>query len=108
MTLIKQLEDILISTMDKNSENLESQTKSRFEAIIKSLQQRAIMPLSSWSLQLQDLVSSENDKIGRDGFIDWMQISRIEGEDRDIGLHRHWLDPTIPFSEVANLILYLG
>ena len=100
-TLIKQLEDILISTMDKNSENLESQTKSRFEAIIKSLQQRAIMPLSSWSLQLQDLVSSENDKIGRDGFIDWMQISRIEGEDRDIGLYRHWLDPTIPFSEAV-------
>ena len=39
LTLIKQLEEILISTMDKNSENLESQTKSRFESIIKSLQQ---------------------------------------------------------------------
>ncbi|MFL2841607.1 MAG: hypothetical protein ACJ0BH_02870 [Candidatus Puniceispirillaceae bacterium] len=34
----------------------------------------------------------------RDGFVDWMQIDRTDGQDRDVGLARHWLDPTIPFA----------
>jgi ATP-dependent DNA helicase DinG len=32
------------------------------------------------------------------GFVDWMQIDRQDGQDRDVGLARHWLDPTIPFA----------
>ena len=36
---------------------------------------------------------------GRDGFVDWMQIDRREGTDIDLGLLRHWLDPTVPFAE---------
>ena len=34
----------------------------------------------------------------RDGFVDWVQIDRLDGQDRDVGLARHWLDPTIPFA----------
>ena len=34
----------------------------------------------------------------RDGFVDWMQINRQDGQDRDVGMVRHWLDPTIPFA----------
>ena len=36
---------------------------------------------------------------GRDGFIDWMQIDRRDSKDIDLGLLRHWLDPTVPFSQ---------
>src|SRR3546814_7906832 len=31
-------------------------------------------------------------------YVDWMAIERIEGRDLDIGLHRHWIDPTVPFA----------
>jgi ATP-dependent DNA helicase DinG len=34
-----------------------------------------------------------------DGFVDWMQIDRIDGSDRDVGLARHWLDPTVPLCQ---------
>lgn len=101
LTPLTQLEASLLSIIDQNSESFDSQTKSRFESAIKSLQRRAIMPLTSWLLQLQDLASSEHGVTGRDGFVDWMQIDRIEGQDRDIGIYRHWLDPTIPFSEAV-------
>ena len=34
-------------------------------------------------------------------FVDWLAVDRIEGRDVDIGLHRHWLDPTRPFAETV-------
>jgi ATP-dependent DNA helicase DinG len=32
-------------------------------------------------------------------FIDWLEIERIQGRDIDIGMKRHWLDPTIPLND---------
>lgn len=32
-------------------------------------------------------------------FVDWIQIERINGRAIDIGLYRHWVDPTIPFAQ---------
>jgi ATP-dependent DNA helicase DinG len=31
-------------------------------------------------------------------FVDWLAVERIEGREVDIGLRRHWLDPTRPFA----------
>jgi ATP-dependent DNA helicase DinG len=31
-------------------------------------------------------------------FVDWLAIERIEGREFDVGLHRHWLDPTRPLA----------
>jgi ATP-dependent DNA helicase DinG len=31
-------------------------------------------------------------------FVDWFEIDRDDGRDIDVGLRRHWIDPTIPFS----------
>jgi len=34
--------------------------------------------------------------------VDWFAIDRADGRDVDVGMHRHWVDPTIPFAaEVA-------
>lgn len=35
-------------------------------------------------------------------FVDWMAVDRFEGREYDIGLHRHWLDPTRPVTEVVT------
>ena len=34
-------------------------------------------------------------------FIDWFAIDRIEGRELDVGIHRHWLDPTRPFAKAV-------
>jgi ATP-dependent DNA helicase DinG len=34
-------------------------------------------------------------------FVDWMAVDRVEGREYDIGLHRHWLDPSRPFAETV-------
>ena len=34
-------------------------------------------------------------------FVDWLAVSRFEGRDLDVGLHRHWLDPSRPFADIV-------
>lgn len=31
-------------------------------------------------------------------FVDWLAVDRIDGREWDMGIHRHWLDPTRPFA----------
>jgi ATP-dependent DNA helicase DinG len=33
-----------------------------------------------------------------DEFIDWFMLERDDGRDLDVGLERHWIDPTIPLA----------
>ncbi|MBB4640926.1 ATP-dependent DNA helicase [Rhizorhapis suberifaciens] len=35
-------------------------------------------------------------------FVDWLAVDRFEGREYDIGLHRHWLDPTRPVTEIVT------
>jgi ATP-dependent DNA helicase DinG len=34
-------------------------------------------------------------------FVDWLAVDRVEGREFDVGLHRHWLDPTRPLAETV-------
>ncbi len=34
-------------------------------------------------------------------FVDWLAVDRYEGREYDIGLHRHWLDPSRPFAQTV-------
>ena len=98
---LDQLSDPLIrlakylrSLLDDEAEHLDSQTRTRIEGAARSLMRRASGPVASWLVMLDDLTGN-----GRDGFIDWMQIDRRDSKDIDLGLLRHWLDPTVPFSQ---------
>ena len=34
-------------------------------------------------------------------FVDWLAVDRAEGREFDIGIYRHWLDPTRPLAETV-------
>jgi hypothetical protein len=34
-------------------------------------------------------------------FVDWLALERSDGREFDMGLHRHWLDPTRPFASTV-------
>ena len=38
---------------------------------------------------------------GDPDFVDWLAIDRVEGREYDVGLHRHWLDPTRPLAKAV-------
>lgn len=90
---LNRLAAFLIKHLDDQAEELDSSQRARIEGAIRGLELRAGGPLNAWQIMLNDVEAG-----ARDGFVDWVQIDRIDGQDRDVGLSRHWLDPTIPFA----------
>jgi ATP-dependent DNA helicase DinG len=50
--------------------------------------------LEAWRGMLRALAGARDE-----AFVDWFGIERSEGRELDVGMHRHWLDPTLPFAE---------
>lgn len=106
MTLNGNLRDIqrpLIELMgalqrilSDDADSLETQTRTKIEAVIASLERRAISQLSAWRAMLDALGSGTPPE-----YVDWFGIQRIQGRDIDVGFHRHWIDPTKPLAEVV-------
>ena len=94
VTPLGVLSRLLLKILDEEAETLDTPTRARLEGAARSLERRASGPLASWILMLRDLSS-----IGRDDFIDWAQLARRDGMDIDVGLHRHFLDPSLPFAK---------
>jgi ATP-dependent DNA helicase DinG len=79
--------------MDAEAKDLESAERVRLDAAARGLERRAKQLLPAWISMLDAL------KRGRESeFVDWFEIERDDGRDIDVGLRRHWVDPTIPLS----------
>ena len=75
-------------------ELLSTEEKQKIESVTQSLKRRSSHLLDGWIRMLQRL----NDETP-EHFVDWFGVDRIEGRDYDIGMFRHWVDPTEPFAE---------
>ena len=93
---IKRLGAFLERSLDEDAEELETAQRQRIEAMTKSLERRVVLPVSAWRGMLGDL-----GRATPEGMVDWFSISRSEGRDVDVGLHRHWIDPTLPFAKTV-------
>ena len=82
--------------IDDKADTLDSQTRNRLEGAQRGLMRRATGPLAAWQMMLNDL---QHDS--REGFIDWLEVTRSDLGDVDVGQLRHWLDPMVPFSEAV-------
>ncbi len=90
---LESLRSRLVAKLDDEAEHLEGQTRLRVEAVARSLQRRATMTLGAWRSMLTAL-SNETPE----SFVDWFEVDRVGGRDDDVGMKRHWVDPTLPFS----------
>ena len=91
VALGRRLEAVLAEAPDW----MDGPARARIEGAIASLGWRA-ETVSAW-LALLARIGGPADP----DFVDWLAIDRIEGREYDIGLHRHWLDPTRPFAEAV-------
>ncbi len=85
----------LEAVMEDAPDWLDGPARARVEGAIASLGWRADA-LTGW-LSLLSRLGGPADA----DFVDWLAVDRIEGRDFDVGLHRHWLDPTRPFAETV-------
>ena len=74
---------------------LDGQARARVEGALASLGWRRDA-LVNWISLLSRLGGPADPD-----FVDWLAVDRVEGREFDIGLHRHWLDPTRPFAEAV-------
>ena len=89
-----QLRDRLRRRLDVDADELESATRTRIEALCRALARRGEILVSGW-IDMLDALATETPEI----FVDWFAVDRIDGRDFDVGMFRHWVDPTIPFAE---------
>ena len=90
-----KLARVLIARLDTEVDTLEPETRARIEAVCRGLSRRAAVA-EAWAAMLQSLEEGTPDK-----FVDWLTLERGDGREFDVGLHRHWIDPTQPFAEVV-------
>tara|TARA_A100001037_G_scaffold44941_3_gene36085 strand:+ start:4477 stop:7278 length:2802 start_codon:yes stop_codon:yes gene_type:complete len=83
----------LAERLDAQSSELDTATRVRIEAAGRSLRRRTDT-LRMWCAMLEDIGGEPPET-----FIDWFDVNRSNGRVIDIGMRRHWLDPTIPFAE---------
>jgi ATP-dependent DNA helicase DinG len=93
---VRRLCAFLAHELDAEAGELETAQRQRIEAMIRSLERRVLLPVGAWRGMLADL-----GRATPDGMVDWFSIGRSEGRDVDVGLHRHWIDPTIPFAKAV-------
>ena len=91
VTLGRRLEAVLAEGPDW----MDGPARARIEGAVASIGWRA-ETVAAW-LALLARVGGPVDP----DFVDWLAVDRIEGREFDIGLHRHWLDPTRPFVETV-------
>ncbi len=87
----------LAKRLEDEAEELETSIRQRIESIARSLERRGVMPLRAWRAMLDALGHQTPPE-----FVDWLAVERQGGRDVDVGLHRHWIDPTRPFIEALS------
>lgn len=93
---LKGLSSALHDRLDDDANELESTTRVRIEAMVRGLDRRSELALSSWRQMLATLGDATPEE-----FVDWFAIEMVRMREFDIGMHRHWVDPTRPFAETV-------
>ncbi|MEE8284083.1 MAG: ATP-dependent DNA helicase [Alphaproteobacteria bacterium] len=83
----------LARMLDAEAERLDAATRARIEGTLRAIERRAAQPIAAWRAMLADLP-----KETPADFVDWFAIDRAQGAEIDTGLHRHWVDPTLPLA----------
>ncbi|MGE0724355.1 MAG: ATP-dependent DNA helicase [Alphaproteobacteria bacterium] len=78
---------------DDGADDLDTATRVRIEAAIRGLTRRAEHEVKAWQAMLRGLP-----KETPPDHVDWLAVERMDGHDQDVGMFRHWIDPTRPFA----------
>jgi ATP-dependent DNA helicase DinG len=93
---MKALTARLARLLDDKASELDTSLRQRIEATSRGLRRRTENEVEAWRAMLQALAIEAPGE-----FVDWFSVSRDQGRDTDCAMHRHWIDPTIPFAAVV-------
>jgi len=87
---MQRLSARLKQKLAEETETLSSDSRKRLDSVSSSLDRRLTSTVTPWIMMLESL---QEDSINPE-IVDWMEIERIDGKIIDVGLHRHFIDPT--------------
>jgi ATP-dependent DNA helicase DinG len=90
---MRKLIAALHAKLEREAKDLDSAARGRIEAAIRGLERRLESQVLAWRAMLRALAE---DTPGR--FVDWFEVERDDGRDRDVAFQRRWLDPTEPLA----------
>jgi ATP-dependent DNA helicase DinG len=96
---LASLRERLLDRLETEAETLDEPTRQRLEGAARSLKRRAIDPLAAWKRILESLPTAAPSPGNRPAKIHFLRLDRAEGQDRDVALLTHLLDPTEAFIE---------
>jgi ATP-dependent DNA helicase DinG len=89
---LKLVAERLARRLADEAADLDTATRVRIEAAVRGLVRRGAIELGGWRRMLEEV-----EKEPAPEFVDWLALERGDGHDIDVGMHRHWVDPTRPF-----------
>ncbi|MBS0546676.1 MAG: ATP-dependent DNA helicase [Proteobacteria bacterium] len=89
---VRQLRQGLRTKLETAADTLDSGQRGRIEGVARSLTNRCEMTLEAWRTMLRGLHNDADP-----AFVDWFAIERSQNREHDVGMYRHYLDPTEPF-----------
>ena len=95
---LRTLVERLAARVEEEAEDMDSATRVRIEAVCRSLRRRALDRVTGWQAMLRVVAEPQPEPGTRPDHVHFLRLDRREAGDRDVGLLRHWLDPTVPFA----------
>ena len=89
---VRRLRQALRTKLETEAENLDSGQRGRIEGVARSLANRCELTLEAWRAMLRGLHNDPDP-----AFVDWFAVERSQQREVDVGMYRHYLDPTEPF-----------
>ncbi|MAJ92021.1 MAG: hypothetical protein CMM63_00695 [Rhodospirillaceae bacterium] len=93
---MRTLSERLMVVLDENTSDLDTALRNRIDSVSRGLRRRAEGELEAWRSMLEALADGTPEE-----FVDWFSVTRSQGRDIDIGMHRHWIDPMLPFAKAV-------
>jgi ATP-dependent DNA helicase DinG len=93
------LRERFLDRLETEAEELDETSRQRLEGAARSLKRRAIDPLAAWRKILDSLPAAAPTPGTRPARIMFLRLERQMGQDSDIALLAHLLDPTEAFIE---------
>lgn len=95
---LKRLSAVLLKKLDMEADELDTNTRNRLEAVSRSITRRSETISDGW----KPMLASFADGLPADeNYVDWFELNRANGREVDVGMYRHWIDPSLPFSDVV-------
>jgi ATP-dependent DNA helicase DinG len=93
---LRLLAERLKHRLDEDAAELDQGERFRIDATVAGLERRGIVEIGGWQRALREIAQPQPEP-----FVDWLGIERSDGHEIDVGLYRHWIDPTQPFAEMV-------